>query len=102
MPKAAAPKKAAGKEKAEGAAATAGGKKPRKKKDPNAPKGALSAFMYFSQDQRAAVKEANPGGVWVDRVWGFRVWGLDLDVQHAQESFLGIRVLVARSAGNSR
>jgi len=43
-------------------------KKPaKKKKDKDAPKGAMSAFMYFSQDQRASVKEAQPeltlGGV---------------------------------------
>jgi HMG (high mobility group) box len=31
-----------------------------KKKDPNAPKRPLTSFMYFSQDQRAAVKKANP------------------------------------------
>ncbi|GAX76261.1 hypothetical protein CEUSTIGMA_g3705.t1 [Chlamydomonas eustigma] len=36
-------------------------KKARKKKDPNAPKGALSAFMYFSNEMRSKVKEENPG-----------------------------------------
>ncbi|GAA5862052.1 hypothetical protein JCM8547_001570 [Rhodosporidiobolus lusitaniae] len=30
------------------------------KKDPNAPKRPLSAYMHFSQDQRASVKEENP------------------------------------------
>ncbi|KAJ3072069.1 Non-histone chromosomal protein 6 [Quaeritorhiza haematococci] len=35
----------------------AGGKK---KKDPNAPKKALSAFMIFSQENRKIVKEENP------------------------------------------
>jgi hypothetical protein len=30
------------------------------KKDPNAPKRGLSAFMLFSQDKRASVKEENP------------------------------------------
>ncbi|KAL8277100.1 hypothetical protein RQP46_010528 [Phenoliferia psychrophenolica] len=30
------------------------------KKDPNAPKRPLSAYMFFSQDQRATVKEDNP------------------------------------------
>lgn len=36
-------------------------RKPRKKKDPNAPKKALSAFMYFSNANRERVKTANPG-----------------------------------------
>lgn len=36
-------------------------KKPRKKKDPNAPKKALSAFMYFSNANRERVKTSNPG-----------------------------------------
>ena len=37
-------------------------KSPKKgaKKDPNAPKRALSAFMLFSQDKRQKVKEDNP------------------------------------------
>lgn len=37
------------------------GKKKRKKKDKNAPKGALSAFMYFSNAIRETVKTENPG-----------------------------------------
>ena len=32
----------------------------KKKKDPNAPKGAMSAFMYFSTAKRSEIKEANP------------------------------------------
>ena len=36
----------------------ADGKKKRKKKDPNAPKGALSAFMFFSQARREQVRTA--------------------------------------------
>jgi structure-specific recognition protein 1 len=36
------------------------GKKEKKKKDPNAPKGALSAFMYYSADQRPSVKAEQP------------------------------------------
>ncbi|KAL6756819.1 hypothetical protein V8C86DRAFT_1789455 [Haematococcus lacustris] len=36
-------------------------KKPRKKKDPNAPKGALSAFMYFSNANRDKIKAQHPG-----------------------------------------
>ncbi len=37
-----------------------GDKKRKAKKDPNAPKRALSAFMIFSQEKRAAVKDENP------------------------------------------
>ncbi|KAI3435903.1 hypothetical protein D9Q98_001961 [Chlorella vulgaris] len=36
-------------------------KKKRQKKDPNAPKRPTTGFFYFSQDQRARIKEANPG-----------------------------------------
>ncbi|CAO3672075.1 unnamed protein product [Rhizopus stolonifer] len=32
----------------------------RAKKDPAAPKRGLSAYMFFSQDNRAVVKEENP------------------------------------------
>ncbi|CAM9728367.1 unnamed protein product, partial [Sphacelaria rigidula] len=35
--------------------------KKKQKKDPNAPKGASSAFMQFSASHRSAVKEAHPG-----------------------------------------
>nr|XP_043623736.1 FACT complex subunit SSRP1-like [Erigeron canadensis] len=35
-------------------------RKPKKKKDPNAPKRAMSAFMYFSQMERENVKRDNP------------------------------------------
>jgi structure-specific recognition protein 1 len=42
-------------------AASPAGKKKRAKKDPNAPKKALSAFMYFSNAKREEVKAANPG-----------------------------------------
>ncbi|XP_039042636.1 FACT complex subunit SSRP1-like [Hibiscus syriacus] len=38
-----------------------GKKKKRKKKDPNAPKRALSGFMFFSQVERENVKKSNPG-----------------------------------------
>lgn len=34
--------------------------KPKVKKDPDAPKRALSAYMFFSKDARAATKEENP------------------------------------------
>ena len=47
--------------KGEGDAEGGDGKKKRKKKDPNAPKGALSAFMYFSNATREKVKSDNPG-----------------------------------------
>lgn len=33
----------------------------KKKKDPNAPKRGLSAFMFFSNDKREEIKAANPG-----------------------------------------
>ncbi|KAF7509974.1 Non-histone chromosomal protein 6 [Endocarpon pusillum] len=49
MPKAKAPKKGVRGE---------GGKK---KKDPNAPKRGLSAYMFFANDQRDTVREENPG-----------------------------------------
>ena len=35
-------------------------KKKRTKKDPSAPKRGLSAYMFFSQDQRTTIKEENP------------------------------------------
>ena len=35
-------------------------KKSPKKKDPNAPKRALSAFMLFSQEKRSQIKQDNP------------------------------------------
>ena len=42
------------------ASETKRGRKPRSKKDPNAPKRALSGFFWFSNDERAKVKAANP------------------------------------------
>ncbi|KAM7267672.1 hypothetical protein ACFE04_009838 [Oxalis oulophora] len=36
-------------------------KKQKKKKDPNAPKRAVTSFMYFSQTERENVKKSNPG-----------------------------------------
>ncbi|KAH0690361.1 hypothetical protein KY290_018602 [Solanum tuberosum] len=49
-------------------------KKQKKKKDPNAPKRAISAFMYFSQSERENVKKSNPGIAFteVGRVLGER------------------------------
>ncbi|CAK5271000.1 unnamed protein product [Mycena citricolor] len=54
MPKEAKPKRKAA-EKAEKPARGKGGKK-----DPNAPKRAMSAYMFFSQDWRDRVKTENP------------------------------------------
>ncbi|KAL2499984.1 FACT complex subunit SSRP1 [Abeliophyllum distichum] len=36
-------------------------KKQKKKKDPNAPKRAISSFMFFSQAERENLKKSNPG-----------------------------------------
>lgn len=33
----------------------------KKKKDPNAPKRGLSAYMFFANEQRDTVREENPG-----------------------------------------
>jgi len=52
------PTKAAAKDEGK---APPGAKKPRAKKDKNAPKGAQSGFLYFSSSQRESVKAANPG-----------------------------------------
>jgi hypothetical protein len=38
-----------------------GGRKQRVKKDPNAPKRGLSAYMFFANEQRENVREENPG-----------------------------------------
>ncbi|CAJ0545792.1 probable NHP6B - nonhistone chromosomal protein [Fusarium torulosum] len=48
------PKAAAGKRKT-------GEKAKRAKKDPNAPKRGLSAYMFFANEQRENVREENPG-----------------------------------------
>ncbi|KAH7026670.1 high mobility group box domain-containing protein [Microdochium trichocladiopsis] len=36
-------------------------KQKRSKKDPNAPKRGLSAYMFFANEQRENVREENPG-----------------------------------------
>lgn len=41
-------------------------RKARKPKDKNAPKRGLSAYMFFTQDQRDKVKEENPGIAFTD------------------------------------
>ncbi|PAV15701.1 HMG-box [Pyrrhoderma noxium] len=56
MPKEATAKKSARKAPAEKPA----GRATKSKKDPNAPKRALSAYMFFSQDWRERVKAENP------------------------------------------
>ncbi|KAL6706586.1 Non-histone chromosomal protein 6 [Coniothyrium glycines] len=52
MPKEKSTRKAATKAKADGG---------KKKKDPNAPKRGLSAYMFFANEQREKVREDNPG-----------------------------------------
>ncbi|KAG5527441.1 hypothetical protein RHGRI_028362 [Rhododendron griersonianum] len=49
-------------------------KKQKKKKDPNAPKKAMSGFMFFSQSERENIKKTNPGIAFTDigRVLGER------------------------------
>ncbi|EEP82562.1 nonhistone chromosomal protein 6A [Uncinocarpus reesii 1704] len=37
------------------------GRRDKKKKDPNAPKRGLSAYMFFANEQRENVREENPG-----------------------------------------
>jgi len=37
------------------------GEKNKKKKDPNAPKRGLSAYMFFANEQRENVRDENPG-----------------------------------------
>lgn len=41
-------------------------KKPRKKKDPNAPKKAMTGFMFFSQVERENLKKSDPGMSFTD------------------------------------
>ncbi|KAL5722625.1 FACT complex subunit ssrp1 [Ranunculus cassubicifolius] len=41
-------------------------RKPKKKKDPNAPKKAMSGFMFFSNTERENVKKSNPGIAFTD------------------------------------
>ncbi|TYH01069.1 hypothetical protein ES288_A09G028200v1 [Gossypium darwinii] len=49
-----------------------GKKKKRRKKDPNAPKRAMSGFMFFSQVERENIKKTNPGASFaeVSRILG--------------------------------
>ncbi|KAL6956712.1 FACT complex subunit ssrp1 [Sarracenia purpurea var. burkii] len=41
-------------------------RKQKKKKDPNAPKRAMSGFMFFSQSERENIKKSNPGIAFTD------------------------------------
>jgi hypothetical protein len=41
--------------------ATKGSRTEKKKKDPNAPKRGLSAYMFFANEQRENVHKENPG-----------------------------------------
>lgn len=41
--------------------ATKGREGGKKKKDPNAPKRGLSAYMFFANEKRDGVREENPG-----------------------------------------
>lgn len=63
--------------------------KPAKaKKDPNAPKRPLSAYMFFSQDQRTTVKDENP-----DASFGQSdcfIFGPSLDVRARGECRSGV------------
>ncbi|WVQ83755.1 non-histone chromosomal protein 6 [Cryptococcus sp. DSM 104549] len=43
-----------------------GAKKPRSKKDPNKPKRALSAYMFFVSDYRDRIKTENPDATFGD------------------------------------
>ncbi len=60
-------------------AAAAPGKKARKPKDKNAPKQALSAFMYFSSDQRAKVSVlcVRAGGSLAFEQWNAFSWKVE-------------------------
>ncbi|OQR92031.1 hypothetical protein THRCLA_22415, partial [Thraustotheca clavata] len=57
---AAKPRKETSKVKASASTAATSTRKPRKKKDPNAPKRALTAFMFFASYIRDVVKEEMP------------------------------------------
>jgi len=60
-----------------GAAAGAGLKKKRGKKDPNAPKRPLTAFMFYSTQRRPQLKEQNPH-------WKFGEFGKAIGAEWAQ------------------
>ncbi|ORY97785.1 high mobility group box domain-containing protein [Syncephalastrum racemosum] len=51
-------------------------KKTRAKKDPNAPKRGLSAYMFFSQEQRTRAQQENPDATFgqIGKILG-EMWG---------------------------
>ncbi|XVF16553.1 hypothetical protein REPUB_Repub10bG0041900 [Reevesia pubescens] len=61
-----------------------GKKKKRKKKDPNAPKRAMSGFMFFSQMERENLKKSHPGASFTDvsRILGGKWQKLSVCSQH--------------------
>ncbi|MCJ1361126.1 Non-histone chromosomal protein 6, partial [Acarospora aff. strigata] len=60
----------------------------KKKKDPNAPKRGLSAYMFFAQEQRENVRDENPGISFgqVGKVLGERWKALDEKQRQPYES----------------
>jgi structure-specific recognition protein 1 len=63
-------------------------KKQKKKKDPNAPKRALSGFMFFSQMERENLKKTNPGISFTDvgRVLGEKWKNLSAEEKEPYEA----------------
>jgi hypothetical protein len=70
--------------KAKGKAAEGG----KKKKDPNAPKRGLSAYMFFANEQRENVREENPGITFgqVGKVLGERWKALNMKQREPYEA----------------
>lgn len=68
-------------------------RKAKKKKDPNAPKGATNAFIFFSNANRARIKEENPDAKFTEVVRF--VWKLSnlIEVGYEQ-THLGISSLL--------
>ncbi|XP_047310113.1 FACT complex subunit SSRP1 isoform X1 [Impatiens glandulifera] len=63
-------------------------KKSSKKKDPNAPKKAMSAYLYFSQSQRESIKKTQPGISFgeIGRVVGDRWKGMSAEEKEPFEA----------------
>ncbi|KAH9676376.1 FACT complex subunit SSRP1 [Citrus sinensis] len=63
-------------------------KKQKKKKDPNAPKRAMSGFIFFSQMERENIKKSNPGIAFTDvgRVLGERWKKMSVEEREPYES----------------
>jgi hypothetical protein len=68
--------------------ATRSGGTAKKKKDPNAPKRSLSAYMFFANEQRDNVRSENPGISFgqVGRVLGERWKALSQDEKEPYEA----------------